>query len=92
MNALITLQFSYAPVVDIFHSRKLIQRLNNNERARRLIFNPNLGGLFRVHFEWGGGGGGKLSPSSLKLVRIVLETSNLVRKYTRICSFRKYTF
>ena len=28
----------------------------------------------------------------LKLVRIILETSNLARKYTHICSFRKYTF
>ena len=28
----------------------------------------------------------------LKLGRIVLETYNLVRKYTHICSFRKYTF
>ena len=28
----------------------------------------------------------------LKLVRINLETWNLVRKYTHICSFRKYTF
>ena len=28
----------------------------------------------------------------LKLVRIMLETSNLARKYTLICSFRKDTF
>ena len=28
----------------------------------------------------------------LKLVRIMLETWNLVRKYTRIFGFRKYTF
>ena len=28
----------------------------------------------------------------LKLVRINLETRNLVRKYTHIFSFRKYTF
>ena len=27
----------------------------------------------------------------LKLVRIILETSNLARKYTHTCSFRKYT-
>ena len=27
----------------------------------------------------------------LKLVRFMLETCNLVRKYTYICSFRKYT-
>ena len=31
-------------------------------------------------------------PSCLKPVRITLETSNLARKYTLICSFRKYTF
>ena len=53
------------------------------------IINPNLGGLFRGLF-WEGGGV-KLPPY-LKLVRITLETSNLARKYTPICSFRKYTF
>ena len=31
-------------------------------------------------------------PSCLKPVRITLETSNLARKYTPICSSRKYTF
>ena len=39
---------------------------------------PNLGGLFRSSF-WGGGGGGELR--RLKLVRIMLETSNLAHKY-----------
>ena len=38
-----------------------------------------------------GRGGGKITPC-LKLVRIMLEPSNLARKYTHICSFRKYTF
>ena len=59
--------------------------------------NPNLGGLFRGSF-WRekrtgvkGGGGGKITPF-LNLVRIMLETSNLARKYTDICSLRKYTF
>ena len=33
----------------------------------------------------------KITPC-LKRVRIMLETSNLARKYTPICSFRKYTF
>ena len=48
-----------------------------------------------VRFEVGGGGKITLSPllpPCLKLVRIMLETSNLARKYTPICSFRKYTF
>ena len=53
-----------------------------------LYRNPNLGGLFRDSF-WGGGG--KITPC-LKPVRIMLETSNLARKYTPICSSRKYTF
>ena len=53
-----------------------------------LLSNPNLVGFLGVRFEVGGV---KLSPC-LKLVRIMLETSNLVRKYTPICSFRKYTF
>ena len=60
--------------------------------------NSNLGGLFRGSF-WGvyvcvgvgGEGGLKLSPC-LKLVRIMLETWNLVREYKHIYSFRKYTF
>ena len=38
-----------------------------------------------------GGGEGKVAPC-VKLVRIMLESSNLVRKYKHICSFRKYTF
>ena len=47
--------------------------------------NPNLCGLFRGSF-WG-----QITPC-LKLVRIMLETCNSVRKFTYICSFRKYTF
>ena len=35
---------------------------------------------------------GNPPPSCLKLVRIMLETSNLVCKYTHVCSFKKYTF
>ena len=40
-----------------------------------------------VHFEVGG----KITPC-LKIVRIMQETSSLARKYTPICSFRKYFF
>ena len=54
------------------------------------MFNPNLVRVFGGSF-WGGGGGGKITPC-LKPVRIMLETSYLPRKYTPICSFRKYTF
>ena len=43
-----------------------------------------LGGRFEV---WRGG---KITPC-LKPVTIMLETSNLTRKYTPICNFRKYT-
>ena len=46
-------------------------------------------GLFRVRFEVRGGGG--VTPC-LKPVRITPETSKLARKYTYICSFKKYTF
>ena len=46
-------------------------------------------GILEVRFEVGGS---KIIPHCLKLVRIMLETSNLVRKYTHICRFRKYTF
>ena len=58
-----------------------------------LIWVDFLGVCFEV---WGRGEGGKITPPpfppSLKLVRIMLETSGLARKYTPICSFRKYTF
>ena len=47
-------------------------------------------GFLGVRFEVGGEGV-KLLPC-LKLVKIMLETLNLTRKYTLICSFRKYTF
>ena len=47
-------------------------------------------GFLGVRFEVGWGGG-KITPC-LKLVRIMLETSDLTRKYTPIFSFRKYTF
>ena len=53
-------------------------------------------GFLAVHFEvgggGGGGGGGKNNPPFLKLVRIMLETSNLAHKYTHTFRFRKYTF
>ena len=45
-------------------------------------FNPNLGRLFKGPFWSGGeGGGGKITPC-LKLIRVMLESWNLVRKYT----------
>ena len=51
-----------------------------------------LGVLFEVG-DGGGGGGGKITPPnpSLKLVRIMLETSYLARTYTNKTSFKKYT-
>ena len=55
-----------------------------------LIWVGFLGFRFTVGEE-GGFEGAKLLPC-LKLVRITLETSHLTRKYTSICSFRKYTF
>ena len=48
-------------------------------------------GLLGLRFEVVMGGVVKLPPC-LKLVRNMLETSNLARKYTPVCSFRKYTF
>ena len=54
-------------------------------------FNPNLGGLLGVRFEVGGGGGGH-KITTLKPVGIMVETSNLARRYIPICSFRKYAF
>ena len=54
--------------------------------------NPNLGWLFKGLFWGGGGGWGGKTTHCLKLFRIMLETSNLARKYTLIFSLRKYTF
>ena len=45
-------------------------------------------GSLGVRFEVGGG----IKLLRLKLVRIMLSTSNLARKYTDISSFKKYTF
>ena len=51
-------------------------------------FNPNLGEIFWGSFwVWGS----KITPC-LKLVRIMLETWNMARRYTDVSSFRKYTF
>ena len=55
-------------------------------RTLTLIWVDFLGVRFEV-----GGGGVKITPC-LKPVRIMLETSNLARKYTPIRSFRKYIF
>ena len=39
LNAFFTAQFSYAPVVEMFHSRMLNNRINHiNERAMRLVY------------------------------------------------------
>ena len=54
--------------------------MTNNKTMQEQFsdLHPNLGGLFRSSF-WGGGGWGELR--RLKLVRIMLETSNLAHKY-----------
>ena len=58
-----------------------------------ILITPNLGGLFRGSFlGWGGELPPPPPPPCLKHVTIMLETSNLARKYTPVCSFRKYTF
>ena len=56
-----------------------------------LIWMDFLGVRFEVCVCVCGGGGGKITPC-LKPVTIMLETSNLARKYTPILSFRKYNF
>ena len=63
-----------------------LKNWGNGPKRGFFKFNPTLGGLFRGCSFWGEGGGG------LEFVRIMLETWNLVRKYTPICSFRKYNF
>ena len=58
------------------------------------FINPNLGGLFRGPL-WDVRERVKLPLPPrpyLKLVRIMLESWKLARKYTHICNFRKYTF
>ena len=51
-----------------------------------IAFNPNLGGFFkRFALHWGCGGEAKIT-LCLKLVRIMLETWNLVLKYRYLVS------
>ena len=71
--------------------------LDNSQRSlainyshKEIYLNPNLGGLFRGLF-WGGRGI-KLPSPYLKIIRIKLETWNLVCKHTHVFNFRKYTF
>ena len=66
-------------------SISLNQFLNLFDQFKSLIWVDSL----EVRFEVGGGG---KFPLCLKLVRIMLETWDLVRNYTQICRFRKYTF
>ena len=71
----------YMPNICYLDNRNCLQpRFLNQENL-----NQNLDGSF-----WVGGGRRIISPC-LKLDRIMLGTSNLVRKCTHICSFRKYT-
>ena len=75
------------------HTLKLLQHFLQNFKVCLTILGHYALILIRVgflvvRFEVGGG---KVIPC-LKLVRIMPETSNLARKYTLICSFRKYTF
>ena len=43
MNAFITSQFGYCPLVWMFHSRKLNNRINKiHERALRIVYNDDL--------------------------------------------------
>ena len=76
---------------------KIGQLIENMRNICLQMFNANLGGLFRDSFRGRGDDLPRPPPSHtpttyLKFVRIILETWNLVRKYTHICSFRKYTF
>ena len=59
----------------------------------QISLNPNLGVLYRDPFWGEGGGETKITPYILcqKLVRIMLETSGTIGKYTRTY-FRKFTF
>ena len=67
-------------VLDYQMPSKHIQKMRNTKHT--------LGGLFRGSF-WGGAS--KITPC-LKLVRIMLKTWNLARKYTRIWRSRKFAF
>ena len=61
---------------------------NLNERLYAALFNPNIGGLFRVSLY----GGRRQNYPCLKLVKILLEIRDFARKYSQIFSFRKCTF
>ena len=68
------------------HLIKKVSKLNSE--LKKIYFNPNLSGLFMGSFC----GVGCKNTRCLKLVKIMLETCNLVCYYTHICIFRKYTF
>ena len=70
-------------------SKAEIQHL---EKIQGKAFTLTSVGFLGVRFEVGGS---KITPTPhpcLKPVRIMLETSNVARRYKPICSFRKYTF
>ena len=65
-----------------------ISRYNSNLETEAILLTPTSVGCLWVYFEvWGS----KITPC-LKLVRINLETWNLVLKQTHIYRFGKYTF
>ena len=64
------------------------QEVKNKITVYISIFNLNLGGLFKGSF-WSGRG---VKTPCLKLVKIMLESWNLVSNYKHIFSFRKYSF
>ena len=86
MHAVLTNQ-----IADILHFNNK-ESYSLNESAQTIDLTLIWVGFLGVRFEVGRGGGVKLPSPCLKPVRIMLENSNLARKYTAICSFRKYTF
>ena len=60
VRAFIESEFSYCPLICMFHSRTLNNKINRlHEKTLKIVyedFNPNLGGLFKGSF-WGGEGG-----------------------------------
>ena len=78
--------FSFVFLFPFPTGQKIFSYLMLSHHILTLIWVGFLGVRFEVV-----GGEVKLSPS-LKLVRIILEASNLARKYTSICSFGKYIF
>ena len=71
---------------NVFYSHDLTGNRSKYQHQTSELCKTKAVGFLGIRFE-----GGNYHHPCLKVVRIMLETSDLARKYTYWCSFRKYT-